>query len=118
MRGLGDPPGGYQDAMTQVAVVVHEDKLAAVRGDDPLELLRAALRERGEPEPRIYPTSSGDGGREAARRALADGAELVVVCGGDGTVSACAAALAGSGVPMAVVPIGTGTLVAGNLGIP
>jgi len=66
----------------------------------------------------MYPTSSGDGGREAARRALAEGAELVVVCGGDGTVSACAAALAGSGVPMAVVPIGTGNLVAGNLGIP
>ena len=103
--------------MNQVAIVVHEDKLAALRGDDPCDLLRWALRERGEPPPKRYPTSSGDGGGEAARTALADGARLVVVCGGDGTVNACAAVLAGTGVPMAVVPIGTGNLVAGNLGI-
>ena len=104
--------------MNRVAVVVHEGKLAALRGDDPCDLLRWALRARGEPPPKVYPTSSGDGGGEAARAALADGARLVVVCGGDGTVSACAAALAGTGIPMAVVPIGTGNLVARNLGIP
>ena len=94
--------------MNQVAIVVHEDKLAALRGDDPCDLLRWALRERGEPPPKRYPTSSGDGGGEAARAALADGARLVVVCGGDGTVNACAAVLAGTGVPMAVVPIEIG----------
>lgn len=104
--------------MNQVAIVVHEGKLAALRGEDPCDLLRWALRARGEPPPRLYPTSSGDAGGQAARAALEDGARLVVVCGGDGTVSACADALAGSGVPMAVVPIGTGNLVAGNLGIP
>ena len=104
--------------MNQVAVVVHEAKLAALRGDDPRDLLRLALRTRGEPAPKLYPTSSGDAGGEAARAALSEGAQLVVVCGGDGTVSACAAVLAGSGVPMAVVPIGTGNLVARNLGIP
>ncbi|WP_370375986.1 diacylglycerol kinase family protein [Catenulispora sp. GAS73] len=104
--------------MNQVAVVVHEGKLAALRGDDPRDLLRWALRARGEPAPKLYPTSSGDAGGAAARAALAEGARLVVVCGGDGTVSACAAVLAGSGVPMAVVPIGTGNLVARNLGIP
>jgi diacylglycerol kinase family enzyme len=103
--------------MNQVAIVVHEGKLAALRGEDPCDLLRWALRERGAPPPKRYPTSSGDAGGDAARAALADGARLVVVCGGDGTVSACAAALAGTGVPMAVVPIGTGNLVAGNLGI-
>ncbi|NUP48396.1 MAG: diacylglycerol kinase [Catenulispora sp.] len=104
--------------MTQVAVVVHEGKLAAVRGADPCALIRSALRDRGEPPPRMYPTSDSDAGTEAARTALSEGADLVIVCGGDGTVSACAAALADTGVPMAVVPIGTGNLVAGNLGLP
>lgn len=118
MRGLGDAGLGYQVAMTQVAVVVHEGKLAAVRGADPCALIRSALRARGEPPPRMYPTSDSDAGTEAARTALSEGAELVIVCGGDGTVSACAAALADTGVPMAVVPIGTGNLVAGNLGLP
>ncbi|NUR57727.1 MAG: diacylglycerol kinase [Catenulispora sp.] len=118
MRGLGDPVSGNQDAMTQVAVVVHEGKLAALRGPDLRALLRAALTERGEPPPREYATSDADAGTEVTRTALAEGAQLVVVCGGDGTVSACAAALAGTGVPMAVVPAGTGNLVAGNLGLP
>lgn len=118
MRRLGDAPVATREHMNQVAVVVHEGKLAALRGADPCDLLRLAVRSRGEPPPKLYPTTDSDAGGDAARAAVADGARLVVVCGGDGTVNACAAALAGTGVPMAVVPIGTGNLVARNLGIP
>jgi diacylglycerol kinase family enzyme len=49
---------------------------------------------------------------------VAAGARRVLVCGGDGTVAACAGALAGTGVAMAVVPVGTGNLLARNLDIP
>jgi diacylglycerol kinase family enzyme len=41
-----------------------------------------------------------------------------VICGGDGTVMACLGALAGTDVPVAVVPLGTGNLLARNLGVP
>jgi YegS/Rv2252/BmrU family lipid kinase len=42
----------------------------------------------------------------------------VVICGGDGTVMACLGALAGSGLPVAIIPVGSGNLLARNLGIP
>ena len=56
--------------------------------------------------------------RRAARRAVKDGCDLVVAVGGDGTVLQVATAMAGSTVPLAIVPTGTGNLLAGNLDIP
>jgi diacylglycerol kinase family enzyme len=41
-----------------------------------------------------------------------------VICGGDGTVMACLSGLADSGVPVAIIPVGSGNLLARNLGIP
>jgi diacylglycerol kinase (ATP) len=63
-------------------------------------------------------TTPEDAGREAANKAVADGVDLVAVAGGDGTVRAASAGLMGSGVPMAVLPSGTGNLLAVNLGVP
>jgi diacylglycerol kinase (ATP) len=51
-------------------------------------------------------------------KALARGADLVFVWGGDGMVQRCADALVGSGATMAIVPAGTANLFARDLGIP
>ncbi|MCT3016442.1 YegS/Rv2252/BmrU family lipid kinase, partial [Propionibacterium freudenreichii] len=53
-----------------------------------------------------------------AREAIARGADLVVAAGGDGTVREVSGALAGSGIPMGIVPSGTANLLAKNVGIP
>jgi len=63
-------------------------------------------------------TSAGDPGTSLARRAVAAGAGLVFAVGGDGTVRACAEALAGTEIPLAIVPRGTANLAARALGIP
>ena len=56
--------------------------------------------------------------RKSVGRALKAGCDVVVAVGGDGTVLQVATALAGGDVPLAIVPTGTGNLLAGNLGIP
>jgi diacylglycerol kinase family enzyme len=78
---------------------------------------RQVARDHGW-EPVVAETSPGESGLGLARRAVADGAGLVFAAGGDGTVRACAQALAGTGVPLAIVPLGTANLTARALGIP
>lgn len=63
-------------------------------------------------------TTADDPGHEPTKRALALGVDLIMVAGGDGTVRAVSAELAGSDVPMALLPSGTGNLLARNLGVP
>jgi diacylglycerol kinase (ATP) len=56
--------------------------------------------------------------RRRVLEAVADGADLVIAIGGDGTVNPVGSALVGTGVALGVVPAGTGNVLAGNLGIP
>jgi diacylglycerol kinase family enzyme len=87
---------------------------------DPGEFLRrcrAAAEERGW-EPWFAPTSDAENGLALTCRAVAAGASLVFAAGGDGTVRACAEALAGTDVPLAIVPLGTANLTARALGLP
>ncbi|MFB7977027.1 diacylglycerol kinase family protein [Streptomyces vinaceus] len=80
--------------------------------------VREVLRDRGWTDQTWVRTSAEEPcGTLAARTAGADTA-LVVVCGGDGTVRACADVLAGTGIPLAIVPCGTGNLLARNLRLP
>ncbi|MGH3097826.1 MAG: diacylglycerol/lipid kinase family protein [Streptosporangiales bacterium] len=72
----------------------------------------------GWPAPAWVETTADKPGRDQAARAVADGADVILVCGGDGTVRSCAAGLAGSSTAMCVVPLGTGNLLALNLHLP
>ncbi|MEI7556514.1 diacylglycerol kinase family protein [Candidatus Chlorohelix sp.] len=55
----------------------------------------------------LYPTRFGGEATELANRAIAEGAEVVVAVGGDGTVNEIVQAMAGKRVPLAVYPSGT-----------
>jgi YegS/Rv2252/BmrU family lipid kinase len=63
-------------------------------------------------------TTPEDPGQGLTAKAVAEGVDLVMAQGGDGTVMACVTGLAGTDVPLAVLPAGTGNLLATNFDIP
>ncbi len=65
-----------------------------------------------------FATSLEDGGQDATASALRRGASVVLVAGGDGTTRAVAEVLRGTGVALALLPSGTGNLLARNLELP
>lgn len=115
--GLSDEPAPAPAEPTGplVAVVANPSKpgVAGLRA----RVVAAALA-RGWPEPMWLETTPGDPGTGQARAALDAGARLVVAAGGDGTVRAVAGVLAHTGVPMGLLPQGTGNLLARNLDLP
>jgi YegS/Rv2252/BmrU family lipid kinase len=100
--------------VSRAAVVVNPVKIP----DSFRETVGAAMTEHGWSEPMWLETTPEDPGQGQARAAAAAGVDVVLACGGDGTVTAAAAGLAGTVTPLAVIPLGTGNLLARNLGLP
>jgi diacylglycerol kinase (ATP) len=101
---------------SRAAVVLNPSKLDD--GEAFRKSVRQAMDDHGWDEPLWLETTPQDPGRGQASSAVAAGVALVVACGGDGTVTACAEGVAGTGVPLAVIAMGTGNLLARNLGLP
>jgi diacylglycerol kinase (ATP) len=70
------------------------------------------------PEPVWLYTTPHESGTVLAREAIEAGADVLVAVGGDGTVRAVAEAAIEKGVPLGIIPTGTGNLLARNLDIP
>jgi YegS/Rv2252/BmrU family lipid kinase len=66
----------------------------------------------------IHAAEGADTLGAAVREQMKRGFDLVVAAGGDGTVSSAAEGLEGSDVPLGIVPIGTGNILARDLRIP
>ncbi|UYM07593.1 diacylglycerol kinase family protein [Solicola gregarius] len=100
----------------RVAVVFNPIKV----GDNAVfrHQVREAAAVAGWRTPTFYETTIEDPGTSMAHRALEAGVDLVLVAGGDGTVRVVCTELARTGVAIGVIPLGTGNLLARNLGIP
>jgi diacylglycerol kinase (ATP) len=84
-----------------------------------LDALRAAVDSEaanaGWGESLWFSTSVDDDGQDATKQALEQHVDLVIAAGGDGTVRAVAETVRGTGTPVALLPSGTGNLLARNL---
>uniref|UniRef100_A0A7V5CU75 DAGKc domain-containing protein n=1 Tax=Acidobacterium capsulatum TaxID=33075 RepID=A0A7V5CU75_9BACT len=86
-----------------------------------LKRLEALLRDRfaacGQ-EMTVAPTLLAFSAGSQAAEAVEAGYDTFIVCGGDGTVFQVLQGIAGKGVALGVIPMGTGNVIAQNLGLP
>src|SRR5579864_7886006 len=66
----------------------------------------------------LRPTSAPRHAGEIAARAIVDGSQLIIACGGDGTLNEIINGMPGSKIPIALLPAGTANILAKELGIP
>jgi diacylglycerol kinase family enzyme len=93
---------------------------------NPTKVDAASLRQKvlhysdsaGWGSPLFHETTIEDLGQGATGKALSEGVDAVLVAGGDGTVRAVAATMMETGIPLTIVPSGTGNVLARNLKLP
>ncbi|GGF05486.1 diacylglycerol/lipid kinase family protein [Mycetocola zhadangensis] len=101
---------------TRRAAVVYNPTKGRI--DELRRLIDAGAAAAGWGESLWFETSVEDPGHGVTREAIAAGVDMVFAAGGDGTVRSVAEGLRDSHVPLALLPRGTGNLLARNLGLP
>ncbi len=100
--------------METIAVIAHKKKTLG----GGLTELRRILAEHGFIAPMWFEASKSRDMGKLARDAVAHGATLLFIWGGDGSVQRCVNAIVGLDVELALLPAGTANLLATNLNIP
>jgi diacylglycerol kinase family enzyme len=100
----------------RAAVIVNPTKVADM--EEERLAVTAYLAAAGWHTPWWLETRLDELGHGHAKAAADGGADVVFACGGDGTIMSVLSGLAGTGVPLAILPAGTGNLLARNLQLP
>lgn len=103
------PPAPSDDAIC----IIHNPIAGTRQGIDLREMIARAGRKI-----RLLQTQGPGDGRRLAEKAMADGHDIIVAAGGDGTVNEVANGLMGSNSALGIIPLGSGNGLARHLGIP
>ncbi len=82
------------------------------------DLVESALQRDGWANTLWLETTVEDAGRSMTKQAVDEQVDLVIGAGGDGTIRMIADGLAGTEIPLGLIPAGTGNLLARNLRLP
>jgi diacylglycerol kinase family enzyme len=108
-------------AMRVVALLnVMAGSIAGQKGENLREIIQSAFAARGiAAEIETLPGGRlADAANRALQRVKRNEVDVIVAGGGDGTIHTIAAVLAGTGVPLGILPLGTLNHFAKDLGIP
>jgi diacylglycerol kinase (ATP) len=104
--------------LSRQPVLIYNPAAGALRRNPARILQRTiAALARGGLAPRLMPTSVAGEAASLAQEAVRQGADLVLVLGGDGTVNEVVQGLVHSSVPLGVLPGGTANVLAMELGL-
>jgi diacylglycerol kinase (ATP) len=106
-------PGDATAAPTRRAAVIYNP--VKVNVDDLRGAVAAEPAAAGWAETLWFETTEDEPGTGQAKEAIEQGADVVIAAGGDGTIRAVAQVLAGASTSLALLPSGTGNLLARNL---
>lgn len=106
-------PGSLVVVNPRASRARHPGTLAALT-----ERVEAVLATRDGAPPRIIETASAEAVRPLVAEALGEGVASVIGVGGDGTMRDIASVIAGTDVPLGIIPAGTGNQMAAVLGVP
>ncbi len=101
---------------TAVIINQHGGSSTGADNDLTVETIRAAFARCGAQCTVL--AVAGDKIADAARQAVQDGFEKIIAGGGDGTISTVASVLAGTPIPMGILPLGTLNHFARDIGLP
>lgn len=102
--------------MRRAAIVYNPTKVTDL--ESMTDRVARYMRHIGWAEPLWLGTTVDDPGAGMCAAAVEDEVDVIFVAGGDGTVMAAVTALAGGTTPLAILPSGTGNLLARNLDLP
>lgn len=98
-------------------VLLIENPVAARTNPDVVRTVCNVLEREGWDVDVAGTTRPNDAGRLAAQ-GVAAGVDVIAIYAGDGTTTQAVSGMIGSGIPLALIPGGTGNLLAGNLRLP
>ena len=109
---LSERSGAEMTKSGVISLIVNPVKANAKEAE---KLVREFAGKAGYTEVLVLETTEEDPGKQMALDALAAKSDAVFAAGGDGTVRMVAEELAGTGIPLGILPLGTGNLLARNL---